>query len=268
MIVEFGGSRLELPEGAVVGLVGQSGSGIEQLLRASEGVRQYQLDGLDALERGRIGLQIARARRAGAAVLVAAHDERALQSLCDEVWWIHAGTIAAKGDPSEVLERYGHHIAQQLRALGAGTPELAPSLRRGDGRAELLSIETLGADEQPASTWTSGEPAAVRIAVRFHAAVADPVIGIMIRTRIGFEVYGTNTELEKLKLGPCGASDLRTVKFSFHCHLCPGDYTLTAASHDPDGVWHDWLEDAIAFNVVDSRYTAGVANLRATVTVE
>ena len=35
------------------------------------------------------------------------------------------------------------------------------------------------------------------------------------------------------------------------------------ASHDPDGVWHDWLEDAVAFSVTDDRYTAGVANLRA-----
>jgi lipopolysaccharide transport system ATP-binding protein len=38
------------------------------------------------------------------------------------------------------------------------------------------------------------------------------------------------------------------------------------ASHDPDGVWHDWLEDALPFSVADSRYSAGVANLRATVT--
>ena len=41
---------------------------------------------------------------------------------------------------------------------------------------------------------------------------------------------------------------------------------MTAASHDPNGVWHDWLEDAVAFTVTDTRYTAGVANLRAKVT--
>jgi lipopolysaccharide transport system ATP-binding protein len=45
--------------------------------------------------------------------------------------------------------------------------------------------------------------------------------------------------------------------------LCPQEYTITVASHDPDGVWHEWLEDAVAFLVTDSRYTAGVANLRA-----
>ena len=55
--------------------------------------------------------------------------------------------------------------------------------------------------------------------------------------------------------------------FAFWCELCPQEYTLTIASHDPDGVWHDWLEDAVAFSVSDARYTAGVANLRAQVSL-
>jgi lipopolysaccharide transport system ATP-binding protein len=108
----------------------------------------------------------------------------------------------------------------------------------------------------------------VRITVQFARAVEDPVIGMMIRTRIGVEVYGTNTELEKLKLGPCAPGDMLQVTFAFPCNLCPRHYTLTAASHDPDGVWHDWLEDAVRFSVSGTRYTAGVANLGAVASVE
>ena len=79
---------------------------------------------------------------------------------------------------------------------------------------------------------------------------------------------GTNTELEGLKLGPCAAGEQLQISFAFLCELCNQEYTLTVASHDPDGVWHDWLEDAIAFAVADSRYTAGVANLRAAVRID
>jgi lipopolysaccharide transport system ATP-binding protein len=43
---------------------------------------------------------------------------------------------------------------------------------------------------------------------------------------------------------------------------------VTAATHDPDGTAHDWVEEAILFSVADTRYTAGVANLRARVEVE
>jgi lipopolysaccharide transport system ATP-binding protein len=104
--------------------------------------------------------------------------------------------------------------------------------------------------------------------VRYNAAVDDPVIGLLIRTQVGFEVYGTNTEIERIKLGPRATGDTVTVTFSFLCDLCPRAYTLTLASHDPDGTVHDWLDDAIAVMVTDERPTAGVANLRAKVTIE
>ena len=155
--------------------------------------------------------------------------------------------------------------SETLKTLGA-MPGIPCALRRGDGRARLTAIETLNAADQLVSAWQSGETARIRVRVRFESPVEDPVIGIMIRTRIGIEVYGTNTELEKLKLGPCVAGEIRTVDFRFPCDLCPQFYTITAASHDPDGVWHDWMEDAVGFSVTDSRYTAGVANLRARVT--
>jgi hypothetical protein len=156
-----------------------------------------------------------------------------------------------------------------VRAWGSTTAAtLSPRVRRGDGRAEVIRLETIGEDGRPTMVWRSGELAQVKITVRFRDAVADPVVGMMIRTRIGLNVYGTNTELEKLKLGPCAAGETVEISFAFRCELCPQEYTLTVASHDPDGVWHDWLEDALAFSVSDTRYTAGVANLRATATVK
>ncbi len=211
-----------------------------------------------------------RLRSNGASILVASQEPALLLELCDEVWWIEQGRIGAKGDPREVLTARDQHDAGAIRRWGAAAQplELAPALRLGDGRAEVLSIETLDEQNRPTTVWHSGEMACVRVTVRFAAAVANPVVGIMIRTRIGFEVYGTNTELERLALGPVLAGESRRIRFEFRCDLCPQDYTLTAASHDPDGVWHDWLEDALDFTVADARYTAGVANLRARAVLE
>jgi lipopolysaccharide transport system ATP-binding protein len=139
--------------------------------------------------------------------------------------------------------------------------------RRGDGRASIELLETIDAAGQPALVWRSGEGVAIRVVIRFGEAIENPVLGIMLRTRVGFEVYGTNTELENTPIGRCEAGDLVRVMFHFYCDLCPGDYTVTAASHDPDGTAHDWLDDAVAVTVTDSRYTAGVANLRAKVEI-
>jgi Wzt C-terminal domain len=160
-------------------------------------------------------------------------------------------------------------VAHALREGGRNREApVEPVLRDGDGRAVLCGIELLGADGTPTVVWRSGEAAAIRVTVRFSGDVEDPVIGILVRTRIGLNVYGTNTELENIHFGPVRAGDTVRVTYRFRCELCSGDYTITAASHDPDGVWHDWLEDAVAFAVSDERYTAGVANLRAHVVAE
>ena len=90
----------------------------------------------------------------------------------------------------------------------------------------------------------------------------------MIRTRIGLEVYGTNTEAAQAHIGACHAGETVSVTFSFAADLCPQEYTITAASHDPDGTAHDWLDDAVAVSVTDERQTAGIANLRARVAID
>ena len=272
MNIHFGGADHVLPAGSVIGLIGDVGIGT--LLDAAGGrlvspggeldlspapliCLNYALDLRDDFVRARAEVRLEELRRSGATILLASCHAGILRTLADEVWWILDGQIMQKGDPREVLEACARHTVQRLQS--APCCALTPSLRRGDGRAELLSIEAPGAVN-------SGSEMEVRIKVRFHARVADPVVGIMIRTRIGMEVYGTNTELESTPVGLCEAGDTLLIAFRFACNLCPQIYTLTAASHDPDGVWHDWMEDAVAFQVTDTRYTAGVANLKAAVT--
>ena len=289
------------PDGAIIGVIGEDGSGKGRLLRLAVGQAQpasgvveardprrlsgpdatldlspvavlameHTLARHDALVRERAAISLDRLRRAGATVLLVSHEPDLLREICDEVWWLDQGKLAARGDPAEVLGAYAGHIAQRVRAWGETMPaSLAPRLRRGDGRAEVLKLELLGESGQPTAVLRSGELAVASVTVRFREPVADPVVGLLIRSRAGMNVYGTNTELEKLKLGPRAAGDVLRITFAFRCELCAMEYTLTVASHDPDGVGHDWLDDAIAFAVADTRYTAGVANLRAIVRVE
>ncbi|MGA3202450.1 MAG: Wzt carbohydrate-binding domain-containing protein [Bryobacteraceae bacterium] len=289
------------PAGVIIGVIGEKNAGVTELLKLACGIlkpdqgevvappeRRFVALGdtlnlapaavlaldqalatQDAVVRARTLSGLDRLRRAGSTILLASYEERLLEALCDEVWWLEAGTLAAKGDPRETLRKYRRAVAAKIREWGDTIPpRLAPSHRRGDGRAEVLSIETLANDGKPTIVWKSGEMVSIKASVRFHEAVEDPVIGILIRTQIGFEVYGTNTELEGVKIGPRAAGDTVTITVSFLCDLCPHPYTVTIASHDPDGTAHDWLEDAVAFTVTDERYTAGVANLRAKVVVE
>jgi hypothetical protein len=301
VLAPLNGISVVAPSGVIIGVIGEKGSGVGELLKLAGGAAQPERgeivagperrfvalgDGLnlapaavialdqalatqDAVVRARTLTGLDRLRRGGATILLASHEDRLLETLCDEIWWLDGGRIAAKGDPKETLAKYRRHVSERVRSWGETLPaRLAPSFRHGDGRAELLSIETFGPEGKPTIVWKSGEMAIVRASVLYNEAVDDPVVGLLIRTQVGFEVYGTNTELERIQLGPRAKGDTVTVVFSFLCDLCPRAYTLTLASHDPDGTVHDWLDDAIAITVTDERSTAGVANLRAKVTVE
>src|ERR1017187_7870915 len=99
----------------------------------------------DALARERAVLAFDGLRRAGTTTRLVSHEEDLLGRLCDEVWWLHEGKLAGRGDPGEVLTAYRRHTVQRLRAWAETAPmPLQPRWRRGDGRAEILSVETIG----------------------------------------------------------------------------------------------------------------------------
>ncbi len=288
------------PDSAIIGIIGLKGSGKAALLQLAAGIAEpasgtvtapsvrrlirlgeplnfspagiLALDAAlscqDALVRERAFIGLERLRRTGTTILFACPDAWTLRRIADEVWWLDKGQLAGRGDPREMYRQYNDYVAGQLAAWGETLSEpLNLAARRGDGRAELISLESLDAGGQPSLVLRSHHPAAIRAVVRFAAPVENPVIGILIRTRIGLEVYGTNTELEGIRIGPCTTGQEVHLTLRFNCDLCPGDYTITAASHDPNGTAHDWLDDAIAFSVAGDRYTAGVADLRASVTI-
>lgn len=262
------GEELSAPGGAIIGLVGEDPEQFELVLvpAGEAGDLVVRQSFLSPLKRIRLVREIESRRRAGDAVVIASSDPE-LMNMCDELWWIESGELRHKGHPAEVLPAWQRDGLDRFRQVAGDDSSIPPLFRRGDGRARLLSIEPCDSAGQPSAAWQTGEMASVSVRVRFEAAVEDPVVGIMIRTHLGMEVYGTNTQLEGARLGPVNAGDERTVRFEFLCRLCPQMYVVTAASHDPDGVWHDWVEDAVAVTVGANRYTAGVVNLEARVSV-
>jgi hypothetical protein len=107
----------------------------------------------------------------------------------------------------------------------------------------------------------SGSPITVRVRAEFKQKVVEPVVGILVRNRLGIDVYGTNTRIEQRSFGTFEAGEMLEVDFKFDCMLTRQEYTLTAATQHYDGSSQDWLDDVVAFSVVDQRDIAGFAHL-------
>lgn len=199
-------------------------------------------------------------------VLFVSHDLGLVKQLSDRAILLLNGRMEAEGAPKDVINRYIGLVLERQEAARPKQDRLSSSFRHGDGTSEILAVELINARGESVGSFPSGEEVTVRVRCRFHRAQKDPMVGILIRTRIGMDVYGTNTRIEQKELGAMEAGDELEVDFRIACWLTPQQYTLTVATQSPDGSSHDWLDDAVAFEVVDTRVAAGVANLRADVT--
>jgi lipopolysaccharide transport system ATP-binding protein len=198
-------------------------------------------------------------------VLFVSHDLGLVKQLSDRAILLLHGRIEAEGKPKDVINRYIGLVLEKQQPQTKKDERIRGSYRHGDGTSEIVGVELLNALGEPVASVASGETVTVRVRSRFHRPKQDPMVGILIRTRIGMDVYGTNTRIEQANLGNFAPGDELQVDFLLDCWLTPQQYTLTAATQNADGTSHDWLDDAIAFDVVDSRVAAGVANLRAQV---
>jgi ABC-type polysaccharide/polyol phosphate transport system ATPase subunit len=196
-------------------------------------------------------------------VLFVSHDLGLVKQLSNRAILLLNGRIEAQGAPSDVINRYIGLVLEKQQARQEKQQRFEASYRHGDGVSEILGVDLLSANGQPVTSVAGGETVTVRVRTRFHHPACDPMVGILIRNRIGMDVYGTNTRIERKHLGSYQPGDELEVDFHFACWLTPQQYTLTVATQGPDGSSHDWLDDVIPFDVMDTRAAAGVANLRA-----
>lgn len=203
-------------------------------------------------------------------ILFVSHDLGLVKQLSHRAIFLLKGRIQAAGEPSHVINRYiGMVLEKQQdfeRKEDERTAKIPASHRHGDGSSEILAVTLSDEQGNPCGAVASGQLVSVNLTIRFHARRTNPMVGILIRTRIGMDVFGTNTRIEQVSLGEFQASDELAIQFQFACWLTPQQYTLTVATQNDDGSSHDWLDDVIAFEVVSARQAAGVADLRADVT--
>jgi lipopolysaccharide transport system ATP-binding protein len=197
-------------------------------------------------------------------VLFVSHDLGLVKHLSNRAIFLLNGRIAAEGEPKHVIDKYIGVVLERQKAFeqSGGHRRLAASNRHGDGSSEILDATLLGDNGEPAGVVSSGERVTIRIRTVFRRRVA-PMVGILIRNRIGMEIYGTNTRIEQVELGDFEPGEELDIDFQFECWLTPQHYTVTVATQYADGSSHDWLDDALSFEVISPRIAAGVTDLRA-----
>ncbi|MDZ7638224.1 MAG: ABC transporter ATP-binding protein [Bryobacterales bacterium] len=206
-------------------------------------------------------------RAQGVTIVFVSHDLGLVKQLADRAWFLHRGEVVATGDPADVVNRYiGMVLAPEAareaeRALPNPHEEQSHSFRHGDGRSTIERVEMVDEAGRSVRLANAGERLRVEIDIRFHAAVEEPMVGILIRNRNGIDVFGTNTRIAEKAVTPAAAGDAMRFEFAFVCRLPRNEYTLTVASQNPDGSSQDWRDDMMSFAVANPREIAGLVEL-------
>lgn len=244
----------------------------------------------DAVFQHRCLNRIKRMQEAGTTILFVSHDPAAVRALCSRAILLNNGRLVEDGKTADVLNHYQAIIMEREEAYNAGSTgskelasdhdgdgtgslsgeqsgELSFTFRHGDASAQILSAEILNASRQRADMLETGESIVVRMRVRFHRDLMDPVFGFLIRNRHGIHAYGLNTEQKELKLGLVQKDEIVEVAFAFDCWLGVDTYSVSVAVHTKDGKSYDWMDGVHFFRVVSVVPLEGLANLNATATL-
>jgi lipopolysaccharide transport system ATP-binding protein len=197
-------------------------------------------------------------------VLFVSHDLGLVKRLSDRAALMIDGRVAAFGNPSEVVNRYvGLVLERQEREQPRGDlPKAGSSFRHGDGASEIVDADLFNSRGEAIRNLEPHETVTIRVRALAKKDLEDPVVGILIRNRLGIDVFGTNTRIEGIDLGSIPAGEMFEVEFTFDCLLTRQDYTLTVATQHREGYSQDWLDDVISFSVTDARDVAGLANFK------
>lgn len=201
-------------------------------------------------------------------VLLVSHDLGLIKRLADRAAFMLNGTIVMQGSPKDAVNHYVGFVLDRERGSKERSGGLLEepiatksSFRHGDGASRILEVHILNSAGDICRAFRPGESIIVRVRAAFQKPIANPVVGILIRNRIGMDIFGTNTRIENAALGDFEPGDELEVEFQLDCLLSRHEYTLTVAVQHWNGLSQDWLDDVLDFQVEDTKDVAGVLNL-------
>jgi len=210
--------------------------------------------------------RIRQMKQDGKTILFVSHDVTAVKNLCDAAVWLEHGELKGIGEPDAVVGKYlaamtmrrdpyaNEGMRSSATTVANGDRLVVRTLpnvdhRWGNRHAEIIGIQILDARGIPCEAEEHGGPIVVRVSAAFHEDVAQPIVGIMIRNRLGEDICGINTSAEGVELPPARAGQCFTVDFNLKLPLLvPGNYHVSPAvaqgTHE-EFVVCDLVENAI-----------------------
>ena len=223
-------------------------------------------------------------KEAGKTILFVSHDLGSIAKYCDRVVLLNKGKKMAEGEPKEIIDLYKQVLVSQAenRELDEEQPTVSdvtdtqdtaceghwkdtlmlnPNvLEYGDKEAEIIDFAIIDDKNRITNNIQKNTDFRIRMKVKFHKDIEDPIFAFTIKDLQGTEVTGTNTMYEKTDIGLVKAGEEKVVEFSQNMNLQGRNYLLSfgcVGYHENDFVVYNRLYDVCNINVISDKNTVG-----------
>lgn len=232
-----------------------------------------------------------RFREQGTLVFVS-HDTSSVLNLCQTAIWLDKGQARLQGVAQDVANAYQKFTAEQiygddvkLYETGVGpSPEpldlppvevdettrimLFDNIRNADGwttgKASIVSADFRAQTGEVLAVFAGGERVRLQVRVSVLEALSSPIVGFMVKDRLGQELFGENTYTTHHE-HPAAAGQTIEAMFDFSLPMLPnGVYSVTVAIADGDlanHIQHHWLHDALLIHVSSTKARYGLVGI-------
>tara|TARA_R110000851_G_scaffold161185_1_gene304822 strand:- start:5942 stop:7297 length:1356 start_codon:yes stop_codon:yes gene_type:complete len=234
-------------------------------------------------------------------LLFVSHDASAIQNLCKSAIWLGNGEVRKKGTAKEVSEAYLQYSLQEIygeeahlssldqefsedilpfkiaeqheskEEIYSSSYRVKSNLNEANGwttgEATIVDVELLDNKGTTNPVFSGGDRVSIRINVQAHKDIDKPIVGFLVKDRLGQELFGENTlPFTALERRAVSQGRILEAEFSFVLPMLPnGQYAVMASFAEGDShnnVQHHWLHEAVILNVSSSTVRWGLVGLK------
>ncbi len=205
----------------------------------------------------------------GTTIVIVSHSLAQIEQICDRSYWIQDGLIQAEGAPRDVHPKYLEFMGElRQEIIEKEDKKKEEKVRRaekksedgsrwGNGDAEITAVSTYNSKGQTTTVFQTGETVTLRVEYTVSKPVKDAIFGIAIYRNDGTHVYGTNTQIDKLKSFDLTGDGVLEVTLD-RMALLPGAYIFDIAIHNYDGENADYYKNAHKIEMYSPVGDAGI----------
>ncbi|WP_063847477.1 ABC transporter ATP-binding protein [Bacillus sp. FJAT-28004] len=199
-------------------------------------------------------------------VLFVSHDLGAISNFCDRVVWFNEGEIYKDGAPGDIIDEYHAFMTydtilndlndtedKENIMISQGNSFSNDSQVFGEMGAEIVDAKLLNYLGTENGYITGGEKVQLIVRVFARESLLMPIIGFVLKDRIGNSIVIMNTEIENMEIRPILINKTYVFKWNFQFPMIrDGVYSLDLAIADgtyEQHVQHHWISDALLVDV-------------------